>query len=483
MVTFERMVTKRDGSKAPFDSTRIRDAITKAILAVECGMSNDLGHRSKVMLRADAKADRFTKEVMSELGKRFNGALVIPIEQIQDITEEVLHRDFGKGERAISSDPESLWMAYMLYRQGRAFVRQGLLSEEDFREKMRPYRRSIGTQQWNHEHRCGTVKELNEWFSGKLPLQEFIAAAEERSESQLAEAAKAFKRMIEFGCLRAIVITGPSASGKTSTTRKAVSMLQEQCPGVRFKALEMDNYFRGHENHEKFHYKVDGNAIEDINYELPHSYDIGLINDHLDALIHGETVFPPRYNFATGVRTWSEQPMKLEPGEILLLDCMHALSPQLTEAIPASDKFRLYIEAMCILEDNNGNMTPWTDVRLMRRMLRDVRTRGHPIPATLWHWQLIRKGERHLLPYVFTADAIIDGGIQYELPVLKHMLNGHLNELVPVFERNPDLFDGRERLRRIMGLLSQLDEATPGQIDLIPPTSVLREFIGGSKFF
>ena len=431
MLSSDRFVIKRDGRKVPFDQTRIRDALTKAIIAVEAGSIMDPSDRSKVMLKADAKADRFTKDVLCEIGRRCNGSPAIHIEAIQDIIADVIHRDMGRGERSISNEPENLWMSFMLYRQGRAFVREGLLSEDDFREKTIPYSRAAEAQRWNQCNGCSSVKGLNEWFSGKLPLQELILAAERRSDGQLCEAAEVFRQAILEGRLRAIVITGPSASGKTTTTRKAVELLKGHCPGVKFKAMELDNYFKGHDKHQKFQYDVDGKTVEDINYELPESYDVQLINDHLAALLRGEAILTPIYDFHNGVRSWAPREMALGQDEILLLDCMHALSPKLTEAIPKENKIKLYIEAMSLVEDDKGRMTPWTDLRLMRRMLRDVRTRGHPIPANLWHWHLIRMGERFLLPYIFTADIVIDGGLPYELPVHNHMLKNHLADASP----------------------------------------------------
>lgn len=475
-------VLKRDGRAVAFDQTRIRDAIAKAIISVEPGPHSDNGGRAKAMLRADNKAERFTMEVIAELKKTVNGDRIPSIEKVQDAIEAVLHRDFGRGEKSISSEPESLWMAVMLYRQGRSLVREGLLSEQDFREKTRPYMHVHEVQKWNREHDCGSVSGLNVWFSGRRPLHELIGGCERRSEEQLAEVAESFRGRIRDGSLRTILIAGPSASGKTTTTRKAVELLRRHCPGVHFKALEADNYFRSHDHHEKFYYNVDGNPVEDINYELPDSYDVDLLNTQLEALMRGESVITPKYDFSNGVRSWNDRPVTLERDEILLIDCMHALSPTMTEAIPRESKFKLYIEGMCVLESPEG-MVPWTDLRLLRRLLRDVRRRGHEIPANLWHWQLIRRGERFLLPYLFTADAIVNGGLPYEMPILKHFMEAPMKELLPIFERNPDLFDGRERARRILRLFSHLDAASDAQVAMVPKTSILREFIGGSIYF
>jgi uridine kinase len=162
---------------------------------------------------------------------------------------------------------------------------------------------------------------------------------------------------------------------------------------------------------------------------------------------------------------------------------MHALSPQLTEAIPAENKFKLYIEPLTVLSDHDGRPVYFTDVRLLRRMIRDSRTRGYPMPNTLWHWHLVRMGERFILPYVHSADMVVDTGLPYELPILKRHVRDELLRLLPMFGRNPDLFDGHARARRIMRLFRQLRMATEAQESLVPTDSILREFIGGSDFF
>ena len=120
---------------------------------------------------------------------------------------------------------------------------------------------------------------------------------------------------------------------------------------------------------------------------------------------------------------------------------------------------------------------------MMRRLIRDVRTRGYPMATTLWHWHLVRKGERFILPYVHSADIVIDSGLPYEIPVLKHFIEAEIRALLPLFERNPDLFDGRERAKRTLRLFSQMHPASKEQMEMIPPGSILREFIGGSMFF
>jgi uridine kinase len=457
-----RTVTKRNGDVVPFDKARIQHVIKKAILAVEKSPKMD----------PEREAAHYADEVVSELHRTCASAETLHVEQVQDAIVQVLHRDLARGENSYSSKPESLWMAYLLYREGHCLVRNGRLKPEHFSPDTRPKERLEERRTWNQEHDCDTTRGLNRWYKGGH-LIDLIRAAEERSSAQLIEVANRVGDMI----------SGPTSSGKTSTSRKALRYLSEAHPSVRFRALEVDMYFRDNKYTEKLQYRVDGKMITDVNFELPETYDIALLNEHLAALMQGRTVMVPHYDFRGGIRTGETTPFRLEPDEVLLLDCMHALSPQLTEAIPVENKFKLYIEPLTVLSDHNGSPVYFTDVRLLRRMIRDVRTRGYPTANTLWHWHLVRKGERFILPYVHSADMVVDTGLPYELPILKAHVRDELTRLLPMFERNEDLFDGHARLQRILRLFRQIRNATPGQEALVPPDSILREFIGGSVFF
>ncbi|MFH0737910.1 MAG: ATP cone domain-containing protein [Candidatus Micrarchaeota archaeon] len=468
-----RFVTKRDGLMVPFDPARITNAIHKAVLAVE-------PHRGEA--KAREIASKFSSEVVDNLRSKCASDEAPHVETIQDILIEVLHHDLARGKDSYSSRPESLWMAYMLYREGHRLVRNGEMREEDFHPDARPTKKLDSLRMWNKAHDCDTVEGLNRWLSGRH-LNELIRGAERRSIECLRGVVSRLGRAIEEGGLRAIVITGPSSSGKTVTTRKMLRLLKETHPGVAFKALEVDNYFRDKSTAERFHYNVDGAVVEDPNFELPSTYDIALLNEHLEALMRGEGVLSPKYDFISGQRTGEMVPFSLERGEVLLIDCMHALYPPMTEAIPQGKKFKLYLEPLAVLEDMEKKPVYFTDIRLLRRMKRDKEARGHSIEATLMHWHLVRKGERYILPFVHSADAIIDTGLPYELAALKAEVERDLRAVLPLFQRNEDLFDGMYRGERVLNLLSQIASASPGQIGMIPPDSVLREFIGGSVFF
>jgi len=477
-------VVKRDGSRVPWEQRKITRAIKKAILALDRRPS------PPSIKQAERQARLLTEEVVKDLSRKYRppeGSTDNPphVEAIQDTVLDALHQDMGRGSKAILHDPERVWMAYMLYREGRRFVREGHLSEKEFGNQSALLEMIARIGAWNRKHHCGTVKELNQWFRGGNghALAELVQEAERAKTEELIRVAEHLRNTMLDREIRAIIITGPSSSGKTTTTRRATGFFSKMEPGLTFKPIELDNYFKGLDSHETISYEVDGNRITDVNFELPQSYDIALINEHLEKLLRGETVMMPHYDFSKGIRHDNHTPFQLGKNEILLIDCMHAISPEVTLAIPPYQKVRVYIEAMNLLEDNNGDYLRWTDIRLMRRMLRDGHGRGHPLEKTLMHWHLVRKGERFLFPYLSHADVVINGGLPYELPVLKHFLGDGITAMLPLFERNPDLFDGRERAKRVTGLLSQLETATAGQIGLVPSNSILREFIGGSEFF
>ncbi len=471
-------VTNRTGRKVPYDYNKIQKAISRAILALERRPGENFEKET------DRISWTLTKEVVAQLQKRcFVEQIESPhVELIQDTVLDTLHREMSKGAQSRLADPERVWMGYMIYREGRRFVREGRITQKEFDNQTRLLEKVAELRAWNAEYGCDTIAGLNEWFTGNH-ANALIRISEDRKTGELHDVAEYLERVMHEREVRAIIITGPSSSGKTTTTRRSTQFLAQLKPGTAFKPIEVDMYFKPNSAHEEVSYDVDGTKAKDLNFELPSSYDIELFNDHLERLMRGETVLMPKYDFASGTRKDDQTPFSLGRHEVLLIDCMHALSPELTQAIPRDNKVKVYIEAMNMLEDGKGEYLRWTDLRLMRRMLRDVRTRGHAIEKTVRHWHLVRKGERFIFPYISSADLIINGGLPYEVPILKHYLDGILKDIKPVFDRNRDLFDGKARVQRILGLLSQLHGASEKQIESVPKNSILREFIGGSEFF
>ncbi|OGH58195.1 MAG: hypothetical protein A3I06_01000, partial [Candidatus Lindowbacteria bacterium RIFCSPLOWO2_02_FULL_62_12] len=274
------------------------------------------------------------------------------------------------------------------------------------------------------------------------------------------------------GVLQVVIIAGPSCSNKTTTT---VIIGQElKRVNLRFKQLNVDDYFFDLENQPK-------DEFGDYDFEMPEAIDMALLNRHLEDLLAGKEVQKPKYNFKKGGRDGFE-PFHLEPGEIILIDCLHGLYRQLTAAVPQNRKFRIYIESMNVVRNAFGAWTRWADVRMMKRMIRDARHRGYSTEQTLAHWPYVRKGElKHIIPYIFSTDSVINAGLPYELAVLKFSLKDILPGLDFVHRlRVEGRLDPYVRGIRTHSLLNTVLELSNS--DIIPNTSPIREFIGGSIY-
>jgi uridine kinase len=274
-------------------------------------------------------------------------------------------------------------------------------------------------------------------------------------------------------------ISGPSSSGKTTTTVKITERLQRH--GLRFLMLNLDDYFWSLVEHPT-------DWINDRNYETPEALDIQLLNSHLQALLSGQTIEKPVYSFKEGRRI-ATKPVKLEKDQILLLDCLHGLYPPITEGIDASAQFRLYIETQNALYEGDGSsrrLTKFTDVRLIRRMLRDARHRNHSPLLTVLHWHYVRAGELFsIIPLMGLADHVVNGGFPFDLPALRPFFIG-TDGLLPRpedFQAYGGFLDARIRYERVKNLLGSVTGLTQEQVascDLIPGDAVVREFVGGS---
>jgi len=273
-------------------------------------------------------------------------------------------------------------------------------------------------------------------------------------------------------------VSGPSSSGKTTTTVKLTQRLQKQ--GLRFLMLNLDDYFWSLVEHPT-------DWINDRNYETPEALDIQLLNRHLCALLEGETIEKPIYSFKEGRRIAAKR-IKLATDQILLLDCLHGFYPPITESIAPSAQFRLYIETQNVLYEGDGQshrLTKFTDVRLLRRMLRDASHRNHSPLLTMLHWHYVRAGELFsIIPFSGLADHAVNGGFPFDLPALRPFFIGN-DALLPRpedFQSYAGFLDARIRYERVRDLLESVAGLEKKQLagyDIIPGDAVIREFIGG----
>ncbi len=173
--------------------------------------------------------------------------------------------------------------------------------------------------------------------------------------------------------------------------------------------------------------------------------------------------------------------MQIGPSDIILIDSLHGLYPPMTQDVPAERKFELYIETLLQMKGPGGRMIRWTDLRLMRRMVRDASYRGYDPRRTLEHWHYVRTSEmRNIIPYVNTTDYIINGALSYELPVMRPRLLDYFSQWATDYQDDPLRVDACERAQRVSELLKAVTPVGPEQEQLIPPSSHLREFIGGA---
>lgn len=436
-----KYVIKRNGATVPFSRSRITNAIYRAAVSV--------GGRDR------QTAEKLSDQVVEILEARFGQKKYPTVEEIQDIVEKVLIED---GHARVSK-------AYILYREERTRRRNKEQSRATQRSEYIPWAKIWEVLDWGVDHGLNTVEKLNE----RIQKGEFPQIVEE-AEAAYTQDIRTVTSLIEERRdeVRLVTVAGPSSSGKTTTTSKIARGLGQQ--GLRFVELNLDNYYFDLELHP-----ID--EFGDYDFETPQALDIDLINQHLHQLLAGDEVLLPYYDFKTGKQHPDRTSMKLKEGEIILIDSLYGLYPPLTDGI-ADNKVNLYIEPLLQLKDNDGKYVRWTDIRLMRRMLRDSVHRAYDYERTLTHWHYVRAGElRGIIPYIGSADFIINSGMPYELPIYKPKLFEGFREWIERYEADPlrqDAFERASRIHKLFGSIASVKDDS-----IVPKDSVIREFIGG----
>lgn len=306
-----------------------------------------------------------------------------------------------------------------------------------------------------------TLEAVNETFrSGRgIDLINLCEARQERKYAEIANQISYRHRKKPI-----IMISGPSSSGKTSSSLR----IAQQCRvlGLTPKVIELDNYFLPRELTPR-------DEKGELDFEVLEAMDIERLNRDLNALLGGETVEPPKFDFVTGHPAPSGKPMQLEQNDILLMEGIHALNPALTPAVDQANIFRIYISALSSLPGGEKVHNSTTDKRLLRRIVRDNRTRGISPEDTLLRWPSVRRGEeRNIFPYEENADVVFNSSTLYDVPVLKYYAE-------PLLEGIAESSPAYEKARLLVAFLSQVVAIRPAEIAAIPPTSIMREFIGG----
>lgn len=314
-------------------------------------------------------------------------------------------------------------------------------------------------QHWQDILKVRTVGEFNKAILAGYAT-DLINVSEALQAKKLSDIADDIARRK----VRLVLIAGPSSSGKT-TTAKRLAILMMAC-GLRPYTLSTDNYFVNREDTPK-----DKNGEYD--FECIEALDTKLFNEQMNAILRGEEVELPRYDFPTGKRVYEGNKLKIGPTDIVILEGNHALNPILTQQIPDDQKYRLYVSALTTIQLDDHNLISTIDIRLVRRILRDFRFRGFSPVETIKRCPSVKAGEeKWIFPYQELADATFNSALLYELGVIK-------DRVLPILEQVPERAVEYAEATRLRKFLMYF-RSVPG--NQVPPTSLLREFAGGSSF-
>ncbi len=312
--------------------------------------------------------------------------------------------------------------------------------------------------QWGSRLGISTVGALNSYVVSRGP-KDLITTQEAFQEKKIAELATQIASVPDR---RVVLIAGPSSSGKTTFSHRLATQLAVE--GLKPHPIEADNYFKNREDTPR---DEDGN----YDFECLEALDIEKLNDDMLALLAGETVEMPTFNFMIGRREYKGNTLTLGPDDVLIIEGIHCLNDQLTYRLKTDNKFKIYISALTQINIDEHNRIPTTDGRLLRRIVRDARTRGTDVHQTIAMWHSVRRGEENnIFPYQESADAVFNSTLIYEFAVMKIYAEPLL------FSVKPDEPEYEEAHR----LLKFLDYFLPIPADDIPKNSLIREFIGGN---
>lgn len=437
-------IIKRDGRLVAFNKLKIVNAIFRAAASVG-GADRE---------RSAFLADR----VLKRLNETWAAESTPSVEDIQDLVEQVLIEN-GHAKTA---------KAFILYRAEHARAREKK-SEVSGVEDYIPYKVLWRVLTWNVDHGCHTVEALNERMT-PAGWKKLIKDAERAYHDEIQHVANIILKRLPD--VRLVIVAGPSSSGKTTTTLKISERLKAK--GHPFLMMNLDNYFRDLSEQPRDEYG-------DYDFEMPVALDLPLINEHLAQLMEGKTVQTPIYNFKTGRREKETKTFRLAKNEILLIDSLHGLYEGMTGQVAPETKFKFYIEALSQIKDPDGEFVRWADLRMMRRMVRDSWHRSYNPAMTVGHWHYVRKSElRYIVPYIHQVDYIFNGALPYELPYHRQRLLAHLPAIADQFRGDPKKADALLRAQRAERLLRSLKDP-PAEVE-VPTDSLLREFIGGSRY-
>lgn len=294
-------------------------------------------------------------------------------------------------------------------------------------------------------------------------ISDVIQISEAYQAKQISEIAAQIRQKYDEG-VRLILISGPSSSGKTTFRKRLeIELFVEM---LKPSGLSLDDYFVERD-------KTPVDEFGEKDYESLYALDLELFEENLLALMNGNEVELPSYNFVSGKREFKGDRLKMDANSILIVEGIHALNPELTERIPAINKFMIYVSALTSISLDNHNWIPASDNRLLRRLVRDYRYRGYSAIETISRWESVRRGEeKWIFPYQENADVMFNSAMIYELAAIRRHVE-------PILQQVPKTDPEYAEAYRLLKFLSYFNYITDREL---PPTSLLREFLGGSSF-
>ena len=476
---------------------------TRTLFFILCKAVHDLYPGSRVVIDIPVSKGYYInlhigREVTDEDATRIRERMQqiidekIPIERFEVRTEEAIRMFEQKGDEAKVKLLKSIGSLYTVYHRIDDYVDyyygalltntsdiylfgleryfEGLLlripSKHDpsqlgaFVKQDKMFEVFLEQHRWQHILGVSTIGDFNEAVKAghATNLINVSEALQEKKISQIAD------QITTHPEVRVVLIAGPSSSGKTTFCKRL--SIQLLANGIRPVQISLDDYFVDRE-------KTPKDADGDWDYESIHALDINLINLQLSALFRGEEVELPKYDFLSGRSGMSGKRLRLADRQVLLVEGIHALNPELTAQIPKRQKFHVYISALTSILLDDHNYIPTTDNRLLRRIIRDHKYRGVSAQETIRRWPSVRAGEtKWVFPYQENADVMFNTAMLYELAVIQE-------QAAPLLEQVPENCVEYSEAYRLRKFLSYI---TPIPSRALPPTSLVREFLGGSSF-
>lgn len=476
---------------------------TRTLFFILCKAVHDLYPGSRVVIDIPVSKGYYInlhigREVTDEDATRIRERMQqiidekIPIERFEVRTEEAIRMFEQKGDEAKVKLLRSVGSLYTVYHRIDDYVDyyygalltntsdiylfgleryfEGLLlripSKHDpsqlgaFVKQDKMFEVFLEQHRWQHILGVSTIGDFNEAVKAghATNLINVSEALQEKKISQIAD------QITTHPEVRVVLIAGPSSSGKTTFCKRL--SIQLLANGIRPVQISLDDYFVDRE-------KTPKDADGDWDYESIHALDINLINLQLSALFRGEEVELPKYDFLSGRSGMSGKRLRLADRQVLLVEGIHALNPELTAQIPKKQKFHVYISALTSILLDDHNYIPTTDNRLLRRIIRDHKYRGVSAQETIRRWPSVRAGEtKWVFPYQENADVMFNTAMLYELAVIQE-------QAAPLLEQVPENCVEYSEAYRLRKFLSYI---TPIPNRALPPTSLIREFLGGSSF-